>query len=65
MWTGHSRTGTCPARFALLDRETTATDGEVSRIRFTGPVKAAVVITALALDVTEQAFALYTARAPF
>ncbi|MFB7124287.1 hypothetical protein [Kitasatospora sp. NPDC056273] len=51
----------------VLDRETMATDGDVSWIRFTGSTKAALVITKMAIDMTESAFALYTtrARAPF
>ncbi|MFJ7913069.1 hypothetical protein [Kitasatospora sp. NPDC096204] len=52
---------------AVLTREAMATDGDVSWIRFTGSTKAALVITGMAIDMAESAFALYTtrARAPF
>ncbi|MFE7563436.1 hypothetical protein [Kitasatospora sp. NPDC057500] len=48
---------------AVLDRETMATDGDVSWIRSTGSTKAALVITDLAIGMAESAFALYTTRA--
>ncbi|WP_407917969.1 hypothetical protein [Kitasatospora sp. NE20-6] len=42
-----------------------ATDGDVSWVRCTGSVKAAPAITSRTIDMTEAAFTLHTARAPY
>ncbi|MFF1872792.1 hypothetical protein [Kitasatospora herbaricolor] len=59
--------GDLTGTLAVLDRETMATDGDISWVRFTGSVMAALVITAKTIDMTEAAFTLYTtrARAPY